>query len=199
VQNGVGSGVAIFINKHFTFQLQYKLAERCSNNQAEQLAIDKALQKVKGLDQLQGKQRSVAIHTDSRISLDAIANPSNQQNLVERIRDEIRSLENDNWIIHFTWVKAHNGNYGNDIADHLAKEAACGSDVDIAYTKIPKSAVTSELKEKYLQTWQSEWDASNKGALTKKFFPSVKDRIGKRLQMCINFSKIITGHGKLRA
>jgi len=118
-------------------QLQYKLAERCSNNQAEQLAIAKALEKLKDLYQLQGNQRSLAIHTDSRISLDAVANPSNLQNLVERIREE-RSLENDNWIIHFTWVKTHDDNYGNELADHLAKKAACGSDVDIAYIKIPK-------------------------------------------------------------
>ena len=147
---------------------------------------------------MQRNQRSVAIHTNSRISLDVIANPSNHQNLVERIREEVRRLENDNWIIHFTWVKAHNGNYGNEIADHLAKEAASGSDVDIAYIKIPKSAVTSELHEKGVQTWQSEWDASNKGELTKTFFPSIKDRISKRLQMCISFSTIVTGHGKLR-
>jgi len=92
-------------------------------------------------------------------------------------------------------MKAHNGNCGNETADHLAKEAACGSDVDIAYIKIPKSAVTSELKEKSVQTWQSEWDASNKGELTKTFFSIVKERISKRLQMCINFSMIITGHG----
>ena len=58
--------------------------------------------------------------------------------------------------------------------------------------------MTSELKEKGVQTWQSEWDASNKGALTKTFFPIVKDRISKRLQMCMNFSTIITGQGKLR-
>jgi len=50
------------------------------------------------------------------------------------------------------------------------EEAACGSDVDIAYIKIPKSAVTSELKEKGLQVWQSEWDTSSKGELTKTFF-----------------------------
>jgi len=37
--NGVCSGIAIFIDKHLTFLLKYKLAERCSNIQAEQLAI----------------------------------------------------------------------------------------------------------------------------------------------------------------
>jgi hypothetical protein len=31
-ENGVGSGIAIFIDKHLTFQLKYKVAERCSNN-----------------------------------------------------------------------------------------------------------------------------------------------------------------------
>jgi len=68
----------------------------------------------------------------------------------------IRTLEEDGWIIHFIWVKAHNGNCGNEIAYHLPKEAACCSDVDIAYIKIPKSAVTSDLKEIGEQTWQSE-------------------------------------------
>jgi hypothetical protein len=97
-------------------------------------------------------------------------------------------------------VKAHGGSsYGNELADCLANEAACGSDVDIAYIKIPKSAVTSELKEKGVQQWQSECDASNKGELTKIFSPSVKDRLSKRLQMCINLSTIVTGHGKLRS
>jgi hypothetical protein len=60
---------------------------------------------------------------------------------------------------------------------------ACGSDVNITYIKILISAVTSDLKEKGVQVWQSEWDASNKGELTKTFFPIVKDRISKRLQM----------------
>jgi len=107
---------------------------------------------MKDLHQLQENQRSLANHTDSRISLEAIVNPiCNHQNLVERIREEIRSLENDNWIIHFTWVKAHDVNYGNELADHLAKEAACSSDGDIACMKMPKSAVINALGVKGVQ------------------------------------------------
>jgi hypothetical protein len=34
-EKGVGSGVAIFVDGSLTHQLQYELAEKCSNNQAE--------------------------------------------------------------------------------------------------------------------------------------------------------------------
>jgi ribonuclease HI len=54
-ENGVGSGISIFIDKHLTFQPRYKLAERCSNKKAEQHAIAKSLEKKKGLHQLHGE------------------------------------------------------------------------------------------------------------------------------------------------
>ena len=53
-ENGVGSGIAIFIDKHPTFQLKCKLLERCSNIHAEQLAIAKA-EKMKDFILLAGK------------------------------------------------------------------------------------------------------------------------------------------------
>ena len=83
-------------------------------------------------------------------------------------------------------MKAHNKNYGNELADQLAKEAASDDALDRTYNKLPKSAVTSNLKELGLLKWQSERDSSNKGALTKSFFLKVKDRLPKRLQMCFN-------------
>jgi hypothetical protein len=43
-EQGVGSGVAVFTGKFLTEQLKLKLYNRCSNNQAEQLAIVKALE-----------------------------------------------------------------------------------------------------------------------------------------------------------
>jgi ribonuclease HI len=61
----------------------YKLAEECANNQAEQLAIVNALEKLQDFRHLQEGQWSAAIHTDRKITLDATANPGNHQNLVE--------------------------------------------------------------------------------------------------------------------
>jgi len=44
-EQGVGAGVAIFSgNELLVTKLKYKLVNRCSNNQAEQLAIAKALE-----------------------------------------------------------------------------------------------------------------------------------------------------------
>jgi hypothetical protein len=71
-------------------------------------------------------------------------------------------------------VKAHDNNYGNELTDQLAKEAASDDALNITYNKLPKSAVTSELKGLGLLKWQSDWDFLNKGALTKSFFPKVR-------------------------
>ena len=53
--------------------------------------------------------------------------------------------------------------------------------------------------KKGVQEWQIEWDSSTKGEITRSFFPNIEDRLSKKLQMCINLSTIVTGHGKLRS
>ena len=73
-------------------------------------------------------------------------------------------MERDEWIVNFTWVKARDNNHGNELADLLAKEAACDNSLQTTYHKYPKSAVTNELKCLGLQKWQSEWDNTNNGA-----------------------------------
>ena len=148
ISGGVGSGIAIFENNHLPLQLMYRLADEYSNNQAEQLVRVKALEKLWDFTHLQGLQRSAAVHTDSKITLDAIANPRNHQHLVEQIREEVKCLEKDNWSIHFTWVKTHNDNLGNEIANQLVKTAASRRDGETAYSRIPKSAVIKVIQEK---------------------------------------------------
>jgi ribonuclease HI len=135
---GVGSRVAIFVDGSLTHQLWYKLREKCSNNQAEQFAIVKALTQLRSLHTIQRSQQTTVIHTDSQLTLEPIANPRNHQSLVESIRKEIRTLEEEGWIVHFSWVKAHNNNLENELADQLVKEAACDKTYKRSTINIPK-------------------------------------------------------------
>jgi len=144
---------------------------------------------------IQGSQRTTAVHTDSRITLEAIANPRNHQTLVESIRKEIRTLEEDGWIVHFTWVKAHDNNPGNELADQLAKEAACDNSLQTCFSKISKSEIVHIESQKSITKWQQQWDDSNKGRVTKEYFPDVKERLKKKINLTLNCTAMVTGTG----
>jgi len=62
-----------------------KLEDRCSNNQAELVAIHKALEEI----ELQNRERisplTAIIYTDSRVSLDSLRNAKNHSFLVQEI------------------------------------------------------------------------------------------------------------------
>jgi len=72
--HGVGTRVAIFVDKEFVAQLKFKLDSRCSNNQAKQLAISKAVEVIESVDVSETNPRTVTIFTDSRITLDSLKN-----------------------------------------------------------------------------------------------------------------------------
>jgi post-segregation antitoxin (ccd killing protein) len=78
-------------------------------------------------------------------------------------------LERTNWTIEISWVKAHLGSYGNELADKLAKAAACNRDTTVSFNRIPKSTLNNEIKEEATQKWQREWENCMKAARTKQF------------------------------
>jgi ribonuclease HI len=85
-EQGVGSGVAVFIGKVLTEQLKFQLDNRCSNNQAEQLAIVKALEIIETQQVNNKEHRKAVIYTDSKITLDSIRSAKNYSHLAEANR-----------------------------------------------------------------------------------------------------------------
>jgi ribonuclease HI len=54
-------------------------------------------------------------------------------------------METNEWQIKFSWIKAHAGKEGNELADRLAKKASISSNIEVCYNKIPKSTMAREL------------------------------------------------------
>jgi len=77
-EHGFGSGEAIFVGKELKAQLKFKLDNRCSNNQAEQLAIAKVLEIIDAKDIAESSPRTIGIFTDSRITIDSLKNVNNR-------------------------------------------------------------------------------------------------------------------------
>ena len=65
----VGAGVAIFKSDDHIASLKYRLNKRCANNQAEQLAILRALEYT---ENMQTEDKTAIIHTDSRVAMDSL-------------------------------------------------------------------------------------------------------------------------------
>ena len=129
--------------------MKHKLHDRCSNNQAAQMAVVKALQAIQTIKINKNVPRKIIIHTDSRITLDSLKNNKNHKHLIEEIRKKTITLEKENWNIEYTWIKAHAGHCGDELADNVAKEATRNS--DICYNKFPKSETEHQEREKSME------------------------------------------------
>jgi len=77
-------------NKLLIKSLRYKLNNRCTNNQAEQLAILKALQYTVNIH---AEITTATVYTDSRITLDCLKNSGLHTALMEKIRQQLTELK----------------------------------------------------------------------------------------------------------
>jgi len=72
-------------------------------------------------------------------------------------------------------------------------------DTTVSSNRIPNSTLYSEIEQEATQKWQKEWENCTKAAITKQFFPNVRDRVKLNISLNPNFMAMVTGHGKTRA
>jgi hypothetical protein len=82
--------------------------------------------------------------------------------------------------------------------DRFEKLAAV-EDRSVVYDKIPREVITTRQKESGLHMWQQQWTNTVKGAVTKAFFPSVRNRLRQKIPIFPEFTTMVTGHGKLKS
>ena len=135
------------------------------------------------------------VNIDSKVTLDTLKNRNKHSILIGNIKTEIKRLEDLERTVFFNWVKAHIGIQGNETVDRLAKKAATEDTGEIVYDKLPRETIITEGKEIGLTKWQEQWTTSTKEAVSKLFFPSIRERMKTILPMSLEFTAIVTGHG----
>jgi ribonuclease HI len=89
-EKGVSAGIAIYKLGDLIKSLKYKLNIKCTNNQAEQLAILKAVQYTVNIH---AAVKTATVYTDSRITLDSLKNNGIHVALVGKIRQQLTEMK----------------------------------------------------------------------------------------------------------
>ena len=150
IRGKVGAAAVIIKDDMVPHQSKFKLHESCSNNQAEQVAILRALEQIQHLLLMEDAEKIAVVNTDSKVTVDTLQNRNKHYVLIENIRKEIKRLEDLQWTVFFNWVNAHVGIQGNKMADRLAKKAATEDIGEIVYDKKPRETMITEGKKNRL-------------------------------------------------
>jgi hypothetical protein len=81
-----------------------------------------------------------------------------------------------------------------NILDHTPTHVS-----SITFIRIPISSVHHDIQLESIKKWQKEWQNCTKALTTKQFFPSVEERLKKKIKITQNVAAMLTGHGRTRA
>ncbi|GFV29762.1 RNase H domain-containing protein [Trichonephila clavipes] len=124
---------------------------------------------------------NILICTYSLSSLHCFLNVNSTEKLVVEVQPILFYLDCD---IHFSYVRGHSGNLGNDRADQLAKEATC-QDVNLLMP-VSLSHWKHLAWERTVSSWNTEFLASPKALWTKRFFQPFINGLNVRVLLLIS-------------
>ncbi|XP_035222541.1 uncharacterized protein LOC118195349 [Stegodyphus dumicola] len=170
-------------------EIKYRWKRRLNPNntvyQAELSAIKKAI------DLSYSHQETVYIYSDSLSSIAAIEGPASRDPFVLNIQRALVKLPlNYHPII--SWVPAHTGVVGNELADEQAKQAASGIFLPEHALPLLSSYFKKITRGDLYEEWQQRWDTSRTGRRTYKFIPKVTDLV---FSNSSSLNTFLSGHG----
>ncbi|XP_035220188.1 uncharacterized protein LOC118193239 [Stegodyphus dumicola] len=184
-ETGVGSALCVLQNGNVQFTWQCGLHVQSSVYQAELIALRKAVRLSKLL------LGPIVIFTDSASSLQSLLRIIPLDPLVQDIQNLLQALSpaDRTWL---TWVPAHVGIRGNELADELAKVAALSVSLPKMNLPLPVSSLKRDTWTALMNQWQMRWDGEVVGRRTFAFIPKVSTAL---LGSSAYRTWFLTGHG----
>ncbi|GBM99385.1 Dynein heavy chain 7, axonemal [Araneus ventricosus] len=168
IEDETGFAVCIFQENNNIENHLYKLKSHNSVFQAELAAIHCAA------NWAASKNVSINIHTDSLSSIAAIKSASARSSFVNNIKQDLVKIKH---LVGLSWVKAHVGIQGNELADQQAKLATTtGVDTIIP---APRSYVKRLLNKLMIKEWNDYWrrDNSTSGARVREYLEHERRKV----------------------
>ena len=190
----VGTAFVIVKNDTVVFQGSVRLSDHASVFQAELIAIKLAAECMSNvLDVL-----PVDFYSDSQSALQAL-----RQDFIESIvlHETVTALGTLTRSVNLFWVRAHNGNFYNEMVDTLAKDATNHAAVELG-VEISRKIIRNEVLLHVRSDWDLEWVAYPEARMSRMFFPS--QHKGRAKEICClsryqvgRLMRVTTGHNQL--
>ena len=201
-EQGVGAGFVIFHKNKRIHVESIHMPNTSTVFQAEIEAINHACQYLLSIEQ-ELDLKYIKIFSDSQAAIQALGNIRIKSKSVLTALEYMETLTSRVKHLTLSWIKAHIGIEGNELADIAAKEgAAGGSHMREIKTPVPWQAVKNKIEEYTTNKWKMKWAASPHYKHTKLYYESPNKNKAKYIlkmgtNMLSTWIKSITGHNNL--
>ncbi|GBN88019.1 hypothetical protein AVEN_274991-1 [Araneus ventricosus] len=108
--------------------------------------------------------------SDSRSALMALSAVEEARTMIINIKEDIKGYKEK---ITLAWIRAHVGNFENERADQLAKEATLISNKTISFVP-SRNQIRNEGNKIIKDLWQNRWNDSKNARWTKNLIDKVR-------------------------